>query len=747
MRRSLESLVSLLLVYACVLSAFGEPVDLDVAAKLGETHLRSEEQSWRGGSAALQSSAVVGKGYSVSEVRELRANGRLLAYVLDLEPAGCIIVSADTDVHPVIAYSLEGRFSMVDTSENIFLHLVKWDMQNRLDALPVIPLGLKEENNALWERYLSEEDGASIQAVTASQVWGPWLETTWCQGVAYRQQGYIYPDYSYGDYNRYCPIGHSSEWRSITGCGPVAMAQIVNYWEYPSSLSLDQSDSYTSSTSYSINGTPYNLTVDIDADNVTYDFPDFTKLNSKLSAIRYYDGDLYYWDAQLWDYRSPVDEDPDLNAAAKQEIKEDIAALCFACGILFRAKYSPVGTSAFVSYSPGSTMNFSPFMDSLGYSSAIVADIAWPQFYTSLEANMRDAQPAMILVDSQSNSQSHFIVADGYRDEWQGGSAGYYHLNFGWGNSNPDGVDDSWYHLPEGMPQPDGLQQYSVVKLGIIDIYPPPQENTPPVASNLNIDPSSPGPGDDLVASYDYYDADGDLQSGSEIRWYRNSAEQVAYYGLDTVSSADISVEDVWYFTVRPSDWEDFGDTKTSSSVIIENQVMQMDIQLYSDWNFISICLDIADTDLLSVLDQIKDSCISVHYYDTASGQWKRYFFNGPQFLNDLDTIEPGKGYWLNMAGSAVLTITGPQIMDTAVQLFPGRNLVGYSLVVIKSCAEALSTIDGDYVVIWAYDNETGTWSKYAPAAPDASNTLTQLEPGKAYCIEAIIGCIWDVSP
>ena len=1123
MRRLLELLVSLLLVFVWVLLSSGEPVDLDIAAKLGETHLRSAEQSWNSGSSALQSSTIGGWDYSVSEVRELRDNGRLLAYVLDLEPTGCIVVSTDTDVHPVIAYTPAGRFSTVDASENIFLHLVKWDMQNRLDALPVIPLELKEENNALWERYLSEKDGASLQAATASQVWGPWVETTWSQGVAHRNQGYVYPTYSFGDYNRYCPIGHSSEWRSLAGCGAVALAQIVNYWEYPSSISFDQDDSYTTSMSYSINGTPYNLTANIDADSAAHDFPDFAELNSKLSTIRYYDGDLYSWDPNIWNYRSPVEEDPNLDAATKQEIKEDIAALNFACGIVFQSTYSPVGTSSGISYSPGGTMNFPPLKDRLDYSSATTADITWPQFYASLEENMEDARPAMILIDSQSNSQPHFIVVDGYRDEWQGGSAGYYHLNFGWGDFNPDSVADSWYNLPAGMPQPGGLEQYSVVKLGVINIYPPPQGNTPPVASNLSIDPLSPDTGDDLnasydyydangdpqsgseirwykngdeqaayyglttvsaadtskgenwnfsvrpsdgedfgtlqtssavtigntppvasnldidppspytdddlnasydfndadgdpqsgseirwykngdeqvayfgltivssadtskgeswsfsvkprdgtdfgtlqtsssvtigntppvasnldiepsspdtgdaldasydyydadgdsqsgseirwykgvdeqaayfglttvsstdtskgenwsfsvkprdgtdfealqtsstvtigntppvasnldidppspgpdddlfasydfsdangdsnsgseirwyrngdeqieyyglgtvsaadtsggdvwnftvrpsdgedfgtlhtsstvivsntppvasnlsieppspgldddlVGSYDYYDADGDLQSGSEIRWYRNGDEQIAYYGLGAVSAADTSDGDVWYFTVRPSDGEDFGDTRTSNSVIIGDQIMQVEMPLYPGLNFISVCLDIENTDLLWVLDQIKDSCISVYYYDAASGQWKKYIFDGPQFLNDLYTIEPGKGYWLNMTTSAVLTITGPQIADTAVQLFPGQNLVGYSLMSPKSCAEALATIDGDYVVIWTFDNETGTWRKYAPADPNAANTLTQLEPGKAYCIEASIVCFWDASP
>ena len=473
----------------------------------------------------------------------------------------------------MIAYSSAGRFSMSDTPENIFLHLVKWDMQNRLDALSMTSKSLKTGNNDRWAQYLAEEKRLTALA-KPSGIWGPWLKTRWAQGIPQRRQGYIYPDYSYGDYNRYLPIAHSSEWRCVAGCGPIAMAQLLNYWKSPSSMSFGGSDDYTSSASYSINGQSHNLTVNIDADSATSDFPNFTELNSKLSNIRYYDGDLYFWDDGIRNYRSPVDEDPSLNAATRQEIKEDIAALCFGCGIAMQVKYSPLASSYWSSYIRGRIADFPLLTDRFGYSSASMADVTWPQFYASLEANMKSEQPALLFIDSQARDQGHILVADGYRDEWQGGSEGYYHLNFGWGKANPDSISDSWYHLPEGMPQPDTLQKYSVVKLGIIDVYPSqqaPPPNTPPVASSLSINPSSPTTADNLVASYSYSDADNDPQNGSEIRWYRNGVIQYTYNNALTISSISVTKGDVWYFTVRPNDGNSFGATATSASVTIGN--------------------------------------------------------------------------------------------------------------------------------------------------------------------------------
>ena len=105
----------------------------------------------------------------------------------------------------------------------------------------------------------------------------------------------------------------------------------------------------------------------------------------------------------------------------------------------------------------------------------------------------------------------------------------------------------------------NGIYQYSSV------VAP----NTPPEASNLAITPSYPQTTDDLVGTYDYYDADGDGESGSEIRWYKDGLLQEDFNDTLTVSSNATSVEEEWYFTVKPSDGEDFGTVQTSPTVTI----------------------------------------------------------------------------------------------------------------------------------------------------------------------------------
>jgi hypothetical protein len=101
------------------------------------------------------------------------------------------------------------------------------------------------------------------------------------------------------------------------------------------------------------------------------------------------------------------------------------------------------------------------------------------------------------------------------------------------------------------------------------------KNNRPPQAMNLAITPSSPHKTDTLTANYPspstYYDADGDPEGGSEIRWYKNGVLQPALNDSETVSSSLIAKGQTWYFTVRPKDGMSFGTLSTSVSVTVLN--------------------------------------------------------------------------------------------------------------------------------------------------------------------------------
>jgi hypothetical protein len=95
--------------------------------------------------------------------------------------------------------------------------------------------------------------------------------------------------------------------------------------------------------------------------------------------------------------------------------------------------------------------------------------------------------------------------------------------------------------------------------------------NNRPIAKNLIITPSTPNTDDNLTASYTYFDPDGDLESGTQIRWYKNGLLQPQLNDILTVPANLTTKGETWFFTVKPSDGKDFGDLQMSPTVTIQN--------------------------------------------------------------------------------------------------------------------------------------------------------------------------------
>ncbi|MFX1507642.1 MAG: hypothetical protein ACFFDC_16270 [Promethearchaeota archaeon] len=95
--------------------------------------------------------------------------------------------------------------------------------------------------------------------------------------------------------------------------------------------------------------------------------------------------------------------------------------------------------------------------------------------------------------------------------------------------------------------------------------------NTYPIVIDLEITPSNPKTGDDLIALYIYDDVDMDPESGSIIRWYKNGFEQLTFENQTYILASNSSKGETWYFVIQPCDGSDYGILKTSPSVIITN--------------------------------------------------------------------------------------------------------------------------------------------------------------------------------
>jgi hypothetical protein len=396
MKKIFASFFSLFLILVFIFSSSGEPVSLGNAQKVANLQIKAQKEFWKW------------QDRSISKAHELTKNGKKLAYVFELEPEGCIVVSPDTDISPVIAFTDKGTFSLDDTVDNDFLRLVSKDMEKRLSALPILSGNQKQSSNTLWSGYLTNENLVE-QQLGATGVWGPWLATTWHQ---------------YAPYNKYCPIDPSTGIRSVVGCVATALAQICNYWQYPTTISFNRNDDHYISSP----GDPSQ--VQIDEDYVIRLFPSFTALNQLLSVIDY-------------------------------NLSDDISALNFACGIAVQMDYSSNGSGAYSDTQAYNKFGYKFLFrrgDSIG-------------FYDILEEDMKAGRPAQLSIYELDNNgtviSGHSIVADGFRTSWGSGTGEFYHLNFGWGSYYPDPIENCWYLLPTGMPY-----DYTVIDDGTMNIQP-----------------------------------------------------------------------------------------------------------------------------------------------------------------------------------------------------------------------------------------------------------------------------------
>jgi hypothetical protein len=170
--------------------------------------------------------------------------------------------------------------------------------------------------------------------------------------------------------------------------------------------------------------------------------------------------------------------------------------------------------------------------------------------------------------------------------------------------------------------------------------------------------------------------------------------------------------------------------TTVPDSIEINGQITYS-IPLHTGWNLISLPIMPDDSDVLDVLNSVDGNWNSVWSYE--AGTWKRYDLTGPDFLNDLATIELGKGYWINMKSDDTLYISGSEPTVKSIPLVSGWNLVGYNSLSSKPTTDAMNSIDGNWNSVWSY--EAGTWKRYDLTGPDFLNDLTTMEPGKGYWI------------
>jgi hypothetical protein len=155
-----------------------------------------------------------------------------LAYIFDLSPAGYVVVPCSNLLPPVLAYSYTSDFQREESSQNVLLYMIRRDISLRLKAIS----DKKMDKHLLSENIIRRSDllGSKNSNSREGSIWGPLFRCgTWSQEEPY---------------NALCPMDPETGKRTVVGCVATSLAQHLNYWQQPVSVSLYSSDSYTTAT-------------------------------------------------------------------------------------------------------------------------------------------------------------------------------------------------------------------------------------------------------------------------------------------------------------------------------------------------------------------------------------------------------------------------------------------------------------------------------------------------------------------
>ena len=291
-------------------------------------------------------------------------------YAFNVPGGGWVVVAGEDRARAVLGYSDQGHLDF---------DRLPCTMQSLLDSY-------KREIEFLQTYEGDDLVPAAKRAGFKTITVGPYITSTWGQEEPYDWQC---PTYQ----GEYC----------VVGCVATAMAQVMKYWEFPTSC-----DGISSYYCYDINKTVNALPA------TTFDY--------SLLLDSY-----CHWD---WD-NSVLVQDEYTDAQAQEAAK-----LSRYCGQAVQMGYSPEGSGAY-------TWDQLDAMEGFGYrtSAQLVSRSGyWSDGYTTTEwenmirTELNAKRPILYSASDTNGGGGHAFICDGYNNE------GLFHFNMGW-----YGTCDGWY--------------------------------------------------------------------------------------------------------------------------------------------------------------------------------------------------------------------------------------------------------------------------------------------------------------
>ena len=323
---------------------------------------------------------------------------------------GWVIVAADDAVMPILAYSETGTFR----TDNMPVNIRKWmgKYNNFIRKIEDDGVVASTETQAEWKAL---RNGA--RKSTAAAVVGPLVKTTWDQD---------------SPFNDLCPGSGTS--KAYTGCVATAMAQVMNFWQWPVKGTGSHSyqpvmciDDYCTQTKIIY---PGNLTVDFSA--TTYDWTNMknsysgsytTAQGTAVATLMYHCGvatEMMY---------GGDNEGGSGTYTVNYGNEEDHACAQNALWMNFGYKKSTLTGYMRDGYSYGGTTYYKKWSDS--------------EWTAMIKEELDKQHP--IMYSGAGDEGGHCFICDGYD------TSNMFHFNWGWSGSN-----DGYYTLSNLVPGSGG---------------------------------------------------------------------------------------------------------------------------------------------------------------------------------------------------------------------------------------------------------------------------------------------------
>ena len=284
-------------------------------------------------------------------------------YVYNIGDQGFVIISGNTVLPPVIGWSEQGNFpDMSEAPDNVsawinhYSEMIDFAIANNIQA--------EEQIQRLWD----EAEQGIFGSRNANAV-SPLVNTRWNQDCYYNEYCPDAPGYGWGGWGG-GPCGHA-----YAGCVATAMAQVMKYWDYPTTGF--GSHSYTHS--------------------------EYGEQSANFGAT------TYQWSQmpdEVWNSNSAV------------------ATLLYHCGVSVNMNYGPSGSGAYSTDVETAYRTYFGYCGAKYHAKTSYQEDAW---IAMLKADLDQSHP--IYYSGSNGDSGHAFVCDGYDNSDR------MHFNFGWSGS------------------------------------------------------------------------------------------------------------------------------------------------------------------------------------------------------------------------------------------------------------------------------------------------------------------------